>query len=116
MALGMTALTWLPPARKAAATVGTEHLNCGGFSYDGIACTPPVYAQKWCGSDKWFKTGCARGSDGHLYCYYPKVACNGRNAWRWDFNGYKIRCADGEVTVDHDEPFFRICSAALYQL
>jgi hypothetical protein len=110
MALGMSMLSWVPVGRKAHAAVGTEYTTCSIYSYDGVICVGAPYSSSLCGSDKWFKNGCFRAADNYTDCYRPKVACNGRNAWRW--SGY--RCADGEVRYYGTSIWlFRICSAAL---
>lgn len=115
--LGMTVLGWLPTGRRAAATVGTEYTNCSKFLYsDSQFCDPAVYSASYCGTDKWFKNGCFHVSDGFYDCYRPIVACNSRNAWRWDHtpSGRIYRCADGEVKFSGTSTYaFRICSAVL---
>lgn len=122
MALGVTMLGWIPLARPARAEAGTEFLDCG--TYDdgpgGAICTGAPYSPTYCGSDKWFKTGCYRGPDGEV-CYEPKALCRAegregerRNAWRWEADGVTYRCADGRVYYEGaPNPETVICSATL---
>lgn len=118
MALGITAVSWIPIGRSAYATVGTEYTDCGGYSYDNIVCTGAPYSSAYCGTDKWFKNGCWRDPAGGYNCYSPTAACGNnrtkRNAWRWRHGSYVFRCADGYYKYTYDERVFRICSAALY--
>ena len=114
MALGLTVLGWLPPARRAFGTVGTEHLDCASFDYDGILCSPNVYSPANCGEDGWFRDGCIAGPDGGHECYRPVSECDGRSAWRWWEDGVEYRCADGEVKFQGAPRWdFRICNAEL---
>lgn len=106
-ALALSVLGWLPPSRLrgAGAVVGTEHLDCNVFSYDGILCTPPVYDVRYCGRDGWFKS-----KETRIRVFRPVVACNNRNAWRWVDQGTAYRCADGEVQRAPRSPVFKICN------
>lgn len=114
MALGLTVLGWLPPARRAFAVVGSEHLNCASFSYDGLICTPAVYSPDNCGADGWFRVGCDVDANGGYGCFRPVDACDGRSAWRWRDGATEYRCADGEVKFSGSPRWdFRICNAAL---
>jgi hypothetical protein len=126
MALGITALGWLPPARRAAATAGTwwPNSDCSDSGYGYNPCGPFPYGQKWCGTDGWFKDFAARGTDGYMYTYDPLRICGAygtkRNAWYWYYptSGWTVRCADGLVTVWAGTPpnhtiisrVYRICS------
>lgn len=113
MTLGVTVLGWLPPARWAMATVGTEHRTCGVFRYDNMICAPEIYSPDNCGSDGWFRDGCAF-SDHDYECYRPVTACDDRNAWRWVDGEVEYRCADGEVKILGAPGWdFRICNAEL---
>lgn len=115
MTLAVTVIGWIPLAKPARATVGTEYTanNCSdaGYSYDGKLCTGAPYSSGYCGSDKWFKNGCFRAPDNYVDCYAPTKICGSpaRNAWRW--SGY--RCADGYYTPYGQSRLFRICSAKL---
>lgn len=110
MALGLTALSWIPVGRRARASAGSEYYDCNIYSYEDQLCVGAPYGPHYCGDDKWFKNGCFQDSDGNVDCYRPIQACNDRNAWRWD--GW--RCADGEVQWSGtDSWLFYICSAAL---
>ncbi len=114
MALGLTVLGWLPLARRAFAAVGTEHLDCASFSYDGLICTPAVYSPDNCGADGWFRAGCEADANGEYTCFRPVTSCDGRNAWRWRDAGTEYRCADGEVKLPGSPRWdYRICNAVL---
>jgi hypothetical protein len=124
MALGMTALSWIPSTRRATATVGTfwPRSDCADSGYDYNPCGPFPYGEKWCGTDGWFKNFGARGADGNWYTYTPLRICGPspqRNAWYWYYptSGWTIRCADGRVSVTVGTPpnhtvthHYRICS------
>jgi hypothetical protein len=121
MTLGMTLLGWIPLARPARAEEGTEYPDCGGYSDGpgGPLCVGAYYSPSYCGDDNWFKNGCFTKSDGTLDCYEPVAACHaggdeGRDAWRWEANGFAYRCADGKV-YHHGapNPEFVICNATL---
>jgi hypothetical protein len=122
MALGMAVLGWIPPARSARAETGTEYLDCGVYSDGpgGPICVGAPYSARYCGSDKWFRTGCYRTSDGEI-CYQPARFCRApggdgeaRNAWRWQVDGVVYRCADGRVHYEGaPNPETVICQATL---
>lgn len=114
MALGITAVGFLPNSHRAEATVGTEwKTGCGGYSYDNALCTGAPYSKGYCGGDKWFKNGCWT-VNGLRKCYRPITVCNGRNAWRWWSGSVQYRCADGYVYHSGNR-YFRICSAYLWR-
>lgn len=108
-ALALTVLGWLPPAgrARARAEIGTEHLTCDVFQYDDLICVPPVYDPRCCGRDGWF-----RSQQNDRVVFYPVIACNGRNAWRWTDEGTPYRCADGQIQRVGRSPVFAICNFA----
>jgi hypothetical protein len=113
MTLSGTIVSWVPLARPASATVGTEYLSCdaAGYTYNGSICIGAPTSATWCGNDKWFKDGCFRQVDGFVDCFQPIKICgiNNRNAWRW--SGH--RCADGQYKPSGGSWVTRICNATL---
>lgn len=105
---------------RAYATVGTEHLNCAGYStwagYDNNTqlCVGGTYGSSYCGSDGWFKNSTVGGTT----YYYPIVICGegvtDRNAWRWTHSvagtSRQYRCADGMMRLSSGAYAFRICA------
>ncbi|MGH3917044.1 MAG: hypothetical protein ACRDTC_27075 [Pseudonocardiaceae bacterium] len=122
MTLGVTMLGWIPLARPARAEAGTEFPDCGVYAdgAGGPICVGAPYSASYCGSDKWFKTGCYSSPDGDV-CYEPAAFCRAagrdgerRNAWRWEADGVTYRCADGrERHAGAPNPETVICSATL---
>ncbi|PZS39127.1 MAG: hypothetical protein DLM62_09945 [Pseudonocardiales bacterium] len=120
MTLGLTMLGWIPLARSARAEQGSEYLDCGHYSHrpGSPICYGAPYSASYCGSDRWFKSGCYGNWKDGLDCYQPRTICRAggeaRNGWRWKDGDTVYRCADGEVHYNGAPNLEQlICSATL---
>ena len=98
MTIGLTAMSWLPPLRKARADFYSrypEHLGCAGYYNPETICTPPSW---WITADVCNGFNFHRDDSVYGTCYtyvhtVYKTTCAGRNAWRWN----DTRCSDGHI-------------------
>jgi hypothetical protein len=98
MTIGLTAMSWLPPLRKAHAgwyDRYPEYLDCAGYYNPDTICTPPSWfiSHTVCNLVNFHRDD---STSGECYTYVHSVqksSCRGRNAWRWD----GTRCSDGYI-------------------
>lgn len=117
IAVGMSVIGWLPPARPRSAAAAREHLNCSIYTYDGVLCIGGAVSTAYC-SAGWHRGDYVRFDSCNWRNYNPLVTrCSGLAAWRWPHGTQLWRCADGERwqqlncgTVTH---IYTICSHRL---
>jgi hypothetical protein len=102
MALGMSILQWLPPARLplAFAQSLSEWPDCNIYYYDGAVCIGGRLGKEYCTAEGWHRDDIVT-SHCKTIDYNPlPTRCNGRAAWRWPDGSALWRCADGEMWID----------------